>query len=219
MKARSSFAARAVATRRGFTLIEILAVLVILGILSALLITQLTGGREAADIEATRRLLARLEATVEHYEREFGDAPTSRFRADEGVANDGLNVGGEALVVRLWSNGFEAGGLLEDVADLLVNVDGDRSAGALTDFPSRALFEVPDAWGNPIAYLHRQDYAQAAHEYLTLDPRSGETLRSFVKAFRNEATGRYVRSAGFQLVSAGPDGLFDTEDDVTTFAR
>ena len=207
------------AATAGFTLIEILAVLVILGILTTVLITQLVGGREAADIEATRRLLARLEAAVDHYEREFGDFPPSIFDAELGVANDGTNTGAEALVVALWSKGWEAGGLLPDLAETLVNVDGDRSNGSLTDFGTRDLFEIADAWENPIAYLHRRDYEKKSHEYLSFDPSSGEELRTFVRAFKNPVTKRFVGATRYQLISAGPDGRFDTEDDVTTFDR
>ena len=38
-------------------------------------------------------------------------------------------------------------------------------------------------------------------------------------AFKNPATGQDYAAQGFQLVSAGPDGRFGTEDDVTPFQR
>lgn len=205
--------------RSAFTLIEILAVLVILAILSTLLVTNLVTGRELAEVEATRRLLARIEATLDHYEREFGDYPPSSFRPEQGVANEGANVGAEALVVALWSRGWEAGGLLDDVADALVNLDGDRSSEQLSDFGSRELFEIGDAWGNPVAYLHHQDYERRDRSYLTLDPATGEQLTSFQLALRQADTGRFARATRFQLCSAGPDGLFDTPDDVSPFER
>jgi len=208
--------ARAIA---GFTLIEILAVIVILGILTTVLITQLAGGRRAAEVEATRRLLARLEVAIDQYEREFGDFPPSSFAPDQVVSNDGTNVGGEALVVALWSNGWEAGGLLAGVADTLVNVDGDRSASPLTDFDSSGLFEIPDAWCNPVAYFHRREYARRDREYRTIDPSTGDELTSYPAAFKNAATGRYMRNMRYQLISAGLDGSFGTDDDVTTFER
>lgn len=205
--------------RAGFTLIEILAVLVILGILVAVLATNLLTGREVAEVEAARRLLARVETAIDHFEREFGDYPPSSFTDEQGVSNDGLNVGVEALVVALWSRGWEAGGLLPDVADGLVNLDGDRSPTALTDFESRELFEIPDPWGNPLAYVHRRDYEARGRECLTRDPRTGEELHSFPVPLRQPATGRFLRATRYQLVSAGPDGLFDSEDDVTGFDR
>lgn len=203
----------------GFTLIEILAVLAILGILTVLLLTNATSARDAADVEATRQLLARIETAIDHYERERGDYPPSSFGSEQGVANDGTNTGVEALVVALWSDGWDAGGLLDDVADRLENGDDDRSPTVLSDFETRALLEIVDAWGNPIAYLHRRDYERRDRPYLTFDPSTGEELTTYPAAFQNSATGRFYRATSYQLVSAGPDGRFDTEDDVTTFRR
>ncbi len=205
--------------RSAFTLIEILTVLVILAILTTLLVTNLLAGREVAEVEATRRLLARVEAAIDAFEREHGDFPPSSFTPEQGVSNDGANVGVEALVVALWSRGREAGGLLDDVADRLVNADGDRSSAQLTDFDSRQLLEIGDAWGNPLSYLHHADYERHDRAYVCRDPATGEEETSFPLALRQADTGRFLRATRYQLSSAGPDGRFDTEDDVSTLER
>ncbi|HED65714.1 MAG TPA: type II secretion system protein [Planctomycetes bacterium] len=204
--------------RAGFTLIELLAVILILGILTALLVTQLAGSEEAAQIQNTQRREAMLSAIIDSYANEYGDAPRSMFTSHQGVPNDGDNVGAEALFVALWSNQFEASGA-DELADDLVNTDGDSSARRLTDFESRELFEIPDDWGNPIAYFHRRDYDAGPQSYVTFDPVTGEELHSEAKALRNPKTGRFFRSGSYQLISAGPDGLFGTEDDITPFER
>lgn len=204
--------------RAGFTLIELLAVILILGILTTLLVTQLAGSEEAARAQNTSRRLAVLSAAIDAYANEYGDAPRSTFRQEQGVANEGDNVGAEALFVALFSNGFEAGGASE-LADDLVNTDADASARRLSDLESRELFEVPDDWGNPIAYFHRQDYGAGGQSYVTFDPTTGDRLQSEAKALKNPATGRYYRHTSYQLISAGPDGLFGTEDDITPFER
>ncbi len=200
----------------GFTLIEILAVLLIVGILATILITQLAGAEDAARVNNTRRRLAEVSVAIDAYTNEHGNAPASSFTAEQGVPNDGENVGVEALVVALWSKGFEAAEL-GDLADLLVNTDGDSSPTRLTDFETRALLEIPDDWGNPIAYFQRRDYGAKPRTYVTLDPATGEELRSEPVAWKNPTTGRFYRVNTYQLVSAGPDGLFGTEDDIPNF--
>lgn len=205
--------------RAGFTLIEILAVMLILSILVTLLVTQLGGAEDVARVELTRQRLAVVGAAADHYENEFGDYPPSTFGEESGVLNDGTNVGIEAFVVALWSAGWDAGGVLSDLADQLVNSDDDVSPRSLTDFETRALLEIPDAWGNPIAYFHRRDYALANREYATVDPASGVPLASAPRAFENPVTGRYYQATRYQLISAGPDGAFGTEDDITAFDR
>ncbi|MFT5289292.1 MAG: prepilin-type N-terminal cleavage/methylation domain-containing protein [Planctomycetota bacterium] len=206
--------------RAGFTLIEMLAVILIIGILSAVLLTQLGGTSTAAKVQQTRQQLTLLGAAIENYEMDgHGEYPPSRFSDKSGVSNDGSNVGMEALVVALWSEGYEAGGLLDTEADRLQNTDGDSSSRGLTDFDSRGLFEIVDAWENPIAYFNRRDYDSGGGNYLTFDPVTGGELESVAKPLKNSTTGRFYNAGTFQMISAGPDGLFGTEDDVTSFNR
>ncbi len=209
--------ARGPAPAGGFTLIELLAVILILSILAVVLITNLRDATEAAERQTTAQLLAKIESTLEHYENDFGRYPPSSFTADQEVSNDGENVGGEALVVALWSKKWQAGGLLEDVKDSLVNTDGDTSPRQLTDFETRGLLEIPDAWDNPVAYIERADYGVTGRSYLTRA--GGGEEHSSPAAFKKGITGLYYRSESFQLISAGPDGVFATEDDITNFER
>lgn len=205
--------------RAGFTLIELLAVLLILSILVAFLVVQLGDTEAAARIQIAKQLLAKVRATAENYRNDNGAAPPSSFLPGQEVANDGLNVGAEALVVALWSKKYEAGGLLNDLRDGLVNSDGDRSTKQLTDFETRELLEIPDPWQNPIAYLERADYGLTNRRYRTLDSATGEEVESVAVAFKNPSTGQYYSAQGFQLISAGPDGRFGSEDDITDFDR
>ncbi len=205
--------------KSGFTLIELLAVLLILGILTTLLVVNLVGTTEVIKSETTLITLRKLQGGLEEYFNEFGDYPPSSFAPEQGVSNDGTNVGGEALVVALWSKGWDAGGHLADLAHELVNADQDQSATTLTDLASRQLFELPDEWENPIAYLHHRDYGGRGQGYVTLDPDTGEELHTLVRAAHDEKIGRFYQHASFQLASAGPDGRFGTEDDVVNFER
>ena len=206
--------------RAGFTLIELMAVILIIGILAAMLVVNLAGAQESTEIQNTRQRLVTLEAVIEDYNNSRqGDYPASSFDDASGESNDGTNVGVESLVVALFSDGWEAGGAMPNLGDELINADGDRSGRKLTDFDTRSLLEIPDSWGNPIAYLHRRDYELKPRPYVTFDPESGEEIISLPKPFKNATTGRFFQARRFQLISAGPDGTFDTEDDITSFTR
>jgi prepilin-type N-terminal cleavage/methylation domain-containing protein len=205
--AHSTSAPRA---RAGFTLVELMAVMVIVGILMAFLLPILLTTEETARIKTTRAKLANIASVCDEYERERGAYPPSRFTAEWGAPPNDVNVGVESLVLALWSRNFEAGGRL--VADELANTDGDRSAGAASDLPTSELLEFVDDWGNPVAYIASADYA-ADQRYFTIDE-EGVAGESLVRAVKNATTGRFVAHAKFQLVSAGPDGSFGTEDDI-----
>lgn len=197
--------------RAGFTLVELMAVMVIIGLLAFFLVPVLLTTEEAAQINTTRVELANIGSVADEYERDRGAYPPSRFTTEWGTPPNETNTGVECLVLALWSKNWEAGGRLD--AEKLVNTDGDRSAGPITDLPSSELFEFVDAWGNPIAYIASADYA-ADHRYVTFGA-DGTTIESVVRALKSEKTGRYIGHAKFQLVSAGPDGEFGTEDDIS----
>ena len=197
--------------RAGFTLVEVLAVIVILSILMAVLVTRLGGLGEAADIRATRALLLNYAIAISEYESEFGDYPPSELEDEWGATNT-TNAGVEALVLSLWSNEWEGTSLsVED----LVNLDGDFSKTEVSEVLGKELFELADRWGNPVAYIHHRDYGRKDN-YQTEDPETGELIESTVIA-RPGRTGSYAEPRKFQLISAGPDGEFGTEDDITSF--
>jgi prepilin-type N-terminal cleavage/methylation domain-containing protein len=202
-------------SQAGFTLIELLAVMVIIGLLATFLLTTLGGSDDQVRTELTKARLAQLATLLESYEGRHGDYPPSRFDPSQGALPNQLNLGGEALVVALWSRGFEGGGALE--TDDLINSDGDRAIRSLTDFPDAQLFELRDGWDNPIAYLRADDYG-SEQIYLTTGS-DGQQFESRVRAVVDSATQRYARAGTFQLHSAGADGEFGTEDDVFSFNR
>lgn len=201
------------ASRAGFSLIELLAVIVILSILITFLVTQLGKGGEVIEERACRAQLEMIAATIGEYESEFGSYPPSRFHADWGPPPNTTNLGAEALVIALWSPEWGGSNLPEDD---LFNTDGDRSKKALTSMPTSDLLELCDPWQNPIAYLSRSDYKRE-DVYTVADPETGELMESRVKAVLNPTTGRAYEPHRFQLISAGVDGQFGTEDDITNF--
>lgn len=192
--------------RAGFTLIEMLAVMLILSILMAVLLTSMFGARETANEQLTKARMSGIEAALSSYEAETGDYPPSRL--DDALAGSGAatNRGIEALARTIFAAPFDGLGLKDDQ---LGNVDGDS-------FKGEQLFELVDLWGNPIAYFRRTDYGQP-QLYLTFDNLTGEELETEVQARKSPKTGRWANRQTFQLISAGADGRFGTEDDLGNF--
>jgi prepilin-type N-terminal cleavage/methylation domain-containing protein len=201
------------AGRGGFSLIELLAVLVIISILAYFLVVSMGGAREVVEVGLTRSRIAELGTMLSAWTDEQGDYPLSTFEAGYGAAPNALNLGAECLYLALCAEGRDGQGVLDEQ---LENTDGDRLSARVAGFESLELFEISDDWGNPIAYQHHRDYGRK-DLYLTLDPDTGEELESVVEAAKSSKTRRYHQPQGFQLVSAGPDGHFGTDDDITNF--
>jgi len=195
--------------RAGFTLLELLGVIVILGILIAFLMPILSNAQKSAKVTSTQIFLQELSAAITEYENEKGDFPASSWKEEWGTPPNLTNIGAEALVIQLYGTKWET----RLAQDQLCNTDADESKKALARFQKAALFEIEDAWKNPIAYLHRRDYGQA-QAYSMTDGAGVPTGESTFHARMDSQTGGYWNPKGFQLVSAGPDGEFGTDDDI-----
>ena len=200
----------------GFTLLEMMAVLVIIGILMTLLVTQLAKGAKVAEAKVTRIFIETLGAPISEYENQFGDYPPSQWNEEWGSAPNNTNLGAEALVLSLWSRKW-GGVSIND--DKLINTDQDETKKPVARFPKPSLFELKDQWDNPIAYLHHRDYGRQ-DVYITI-PKNGQKvddasgkLESTVRAHINPKTGQPYNPTKYQLISAGIDGEFGTEDDI-----
>ncbi|MHC4945560.1 MAG: prepilin-type N-terminal cleavage/methylation domain-containing protein [Planctomycetota bacterium] len=195
----------------GFSLIEILVVITIIGLLIAIsggaYHKYITQGERAK----TRALITELEEYAGDYNDRRGDFPPSSLK-HLGLATTGStdNEGIEAFVQALFASSYD--GHRPDSTSDLINSDGDEADKKISLFGERALFEFQDAWGNPVIYIRHTDYKKSFF-YWILEESIG------VHALKNPETGTYYRFESCQIISAGPDGLFDTEDDIANFER
>ena len=200
----------AVAMRRaragGFTLIELLAVIVIISILAYFLITNVSAAKGTMQEKVTAARLKQIAAAISEYTDEKGDAPPSSFPAEWGPSPDAINLGAEALYLALCAEGQPGEGRLDEDP---INTDKDQAAQRIAGHQSLELFEFADDWGNPIAYFNHKDY-ERKDAYLCFETAAGEERQSLAVARRNQKTGRWLGPRTFQLISAGPNGRFDT---------
>ncbi|MCH2102367.1 MAG: hypothetical protein MK209_10650, partial [Planctomycetes bacterium] len=147
-----------------------------------------------------------LATMIREYRQIEGDLPNDRLPS--GVNSGAMNANAEALYVELFAAGYSG---QQPNQEWLVNTDEDTAAKSLTSMPSRELFEISDAWDNPIVYFYSLHYGDSAQVMAGPD---GMTYEQEVAVAKNERTGAYLQQNGFQLISAGEDGEFGTEDDI-----
>lgn len=210
------FQNRSQSLRAGFTLIEMLAVMMIIAILAIFLLPQLMGASKSVEVQSTKTFILQVEGTIHDYENEKGDFPRSTFPRDLDPKPTATNMGIEMLIISLWpaSGAYQA---FEVKEERLGNTDNDGNATSLTSFSSGEVFELIDHWGNPIAYFHSRDYDESML-YRTLDE-EGNEVDNDVIAVMSAKTGDPMNKRSFQLISAGPDGIFGTGDDVGNFEK
>lgn len=208
---------------RGFTLIELL---VVIGVLALLIVAfapaigNALGSGERAETVARQQGLVTM---IEGYQRYYGAYPPDDFSIvdrsrqkdwDFGQDN-GRNTGIESLVMHL---SFEpkAGGTLDAHEDWLANTDGDKAPVVIPMLQRQEKMEVVDSWGTPFAYFSGRvgsGYAQN-QTILAKAIEGGDDLELLAKPVQNPRSAGPLNPRGFQLISAGPDMVFGTDDDL-----
>jgi general secretion pathway protein G len=119
----------------GFTLMEMLVVMAIVGILSSLLITGVRAARGRGKIAKTRTMIDGLSLSIKQYEIDHGDYP----RGAGGTASaEALH---KALTSAKWPGAYE-----------FTNKEAQDTDG-------NGEREIVDAWGGPISYYHNRSYS------------------------------------------------------------
>ncbi|MFQ5505265.1 MAG: type II secretion system protein [Planctomycetota bacterium] len=211
------------AGHRGFTLIEILVVVGLLSLLAIVLLPQIIGSKMAAKISECRILIKTIEASIEAYESQpkFGDYPPDNFVDRSGkykvIAKNTLNVGIESLMAFVHRPDSRGKNLLEHEGNF-VNTDEDKAARVLGKLGEAALVEFADPWGNPFAYFHHRSYKTGKQTYMMGDLGGDEEADDPEQTVQPwSKNGRFLRAGQFQIFSAGPDGIFNTSDDIGNF--
>ena len=133
----------AAASRSGFSLIELLAVIIIVALLFAFLIPNLLSSKEAVNSKMTSTWLNQVSAEISAYARDKGDFPPSTFPRKLDPKPSKTNMGVESLLIALMpaDGSYLAGG---DYDDRLGNTDGDDSKKPHSRFQSSEVFELCD---------------------------------------------------------------------------
>ncbi len=211
----------------GFTLMELMVVLSIIAVLLVLVsptLWKMFGkgevNREKAVIQQIRVAVQSLQVDAAHGDLPptFLDAVDSPYADEKGVMPNRTNTGIESLVAIFESKDFRGQSPFTD-EDRFINADEDSSKKSITRFGSRDLFEYVDGWGTPYVYLRLRDFEEGKKR-LTVSEVIGEDEYDEVDISprKNERLGTYYgHSDGFQILSAGPDKRFDTDDDLASY--
>ena len=196
--------------QHGFTLMEMMIVLVIIGLLAATFAT--VGGSlfVKSKERAAKARLQSLAVMLESYRVLEGEYPDDRLPA--GVTTNRHNEHSEALFLALFDPEYT---VERPSQEWLVNTDGDGSGRARTMLASSELFEIGDEWGNPIVYFDSLHYGNKLGAVVMAG--DGFFEEQTVSPGRNQRTGSFSEPSSFQLVSAGPDGQFGTDDDIFSY--
>lgn len=198
----------------GFTLIEILIVIGIIALLAVALLPNIVGASKKAEIAETSSRVNMVVSIAEAFERvgKHGYYPPDDFVAPDFTEKpkiNGINTGIESFLFYTHVKKQGINGTVEDKTDWLTNTDGDDGGVPIVLLGTTKLQEISDKWGTPLAYFNHTNYEKAQR----IKRADGEEVTA--RAMKNKATGAWLNPQKFQVISAGPDFEFGTEDDVT----
>ncbi len=185
---------------RGFTLVEMLVVITIIGILAGLVLAALGKVRQQARETETSSLIDTLSMACENYYTDWGGVYPPAFQGDNASeTNEGIEMLYKALTTR---EGLSRRDYARDYpSDKIGDTDDDGK------------LEFLDSWGNPLVYFDSRNYSKTC-EYVTRN-----NIKFTAQPQKDPRTNRYYRYGKFMIWSIGryernANGL---EDNVSNF--
>ena len=187
-------------SRSGFTLIEILVVVAIIGILISIILPVLSRVRDQAKATRTRSLMDVLTIACDLYYNDWGGIfPPAFANPTSPSKNEGIEMLYKGLTTR---EGRSTRDYARDVSnDDLGDSDGDGAR------------EFHDAWGNPLVYFDAPNYGKNC-EYQAAN---GTTFSAVPQ--KNASDNRWYRPGKFMIWSVGKYGINKNglEDNINNF--
>jgi prepilin-type N-terminal cleavage/methylation domain-containing protein len=196
---------RAARARAGFTLVEMLVVIAIIGVLAGLLLVGVRAFRRSGHVNAATSRIQALKLALEHYSGDFGDFPPTSLAAFGLQGTNGKNEGIESLLHCLTTKKGEQTPYFEPEKAEIGNTDADSLLRNVADsrLEGKEAFELLDPWGNPYVYFHHRDL-RGGPKLETYTKGDGNVLKAKPKP--DERTKAYPGSTTYQIWSFGPNG-------------
>lgn len=195
---------------KGFSLVELLVVVAIIGILSVILVPNVQEQLRKAKIAKTKALISSLEVTLTTYKNDFGKYPPSYDLQSLYIAlveQAKTPYEPDSDEYRLVKKGQSIYQNPDRPSDLLENLlqQAGVPASALKAQQEENVFI--DAWENPIYYISSETYNPSGRSDFRKS--SSNTFNDNLPCayeMREGKRSKPFRPTSFQLISFGPDG-------------